>query len=365
MPYLSSNSVLSFAKETDFGDMPSRNSSNFNNAFGITDRDVELPDRRQNVRPVQSFGVGRKYSNVIKQNFEYAGTIPFLPLDGKVFYWAFGADSTEQKDLDGDGTADDLVHNVSSREEFGMPSVSLLGSLKGNSSSPTFQRAWPGTVCSTASFSASVQGELSMEASIYSLTPRDWDDSISSVPDAVVPDSETGYGEAGVGRPYQWFHVGGENGQVDIGGDNITRLEEIQVRYDNRLQPKYYFRSGDLDGEGEAGDSGRAPAEYIQRLPRYTVTGRFVPNNRLTGNADSIYERLMSGDLVDFSIKFERATKDYIKFEVDNARVTQSPHGLRSDGEEVVARFDLTPEEITMEIADPNQTSNAYSNGWQ
>lgn len=331
--------------------MPSRTSANFDNAFGITDRDVELPDRRQNVRPVQSFGVGRKYSNIIRQNFEYAGTIPFLPLDGKVFYWAFGADSFS--DPDGTTGSGDERHQLSSRETFGMPSVSLLAALK---DTPTFQRAWPGTVCSSATFSAAVQSELSMEASIYSLTPRDWDDSISTVPNAVVPDST-----AQTGRPYQWFHVDGSNGQVTIGGDNITRLEEIQVRYDNRLQPKYYFRSGDLSGEGEAGDAGRAPAEYIQRLPRYTVTGRLVPNERLTGNADSIYQRLMNGDLVDFSIKFERATNDYVDFQVTNARVTQAPHGLRSDGEEIVARFDLSPEEVQIEVADPNEQTQAYS----
>lgn len=349
MPWLSADSLLSFAKETTPGTVIARSGSNYNNVFGIASRDVALPDRQIQAKPLPSYGVGRRYAQVVKGPFTYSGSIPFTPLNGTPIYWAMGKD-----------TYSTGVHTVTTRDQFGLPTVSLLSLLRTHSdtTTPPFQRVFPGTACASLGLSAQVGGELQAEASIMSFKPVDYDtvDTTAeqySTSGVTFTPAVTG---ASAVRPYQWFDVATAS-DVTIGSVTIARLEEFSLRIDNRLTPKHYFGAN------------AEPTEYITRIPQFSFSARMVPNHHGSSSGgssdatrDALYKILMDAGTVDMSIKLSRGASDYIKIIIDDALLTQAPHSMRGDGEEVVASFQIQPRDISFEINDDVDAS--YSTGW-
>lgn len=338
MPWISANSVLSFGKETTVGSVVARTGSNYQNVFGITNRDVQLPDRQIQARALPSFGVGRKYAQVVKGTFGYSGSIPFLPLNGLPIYWALGTDTYDSPSG---------VHTVTTRDSFGLPSASLLSLLKTHNDAvtPPFQRVFPGTMCSSFSLSAQAGGDLQAEASIMSFKPVDWD-TVDTTAETHVPSSFTPSVTAV--RPYQWFDVPSAS-DITIGSVTVGRLEEFNLRIDNRLQAKHYFGAN------------QEPTEYITRMPQFSFGGRMTPNS-VIGSTDALYKTLMDAAAVNFSLKLTRGTNDYIKIIVEDAMLTQAAHPMRADGEEVVASFQLQPRNIKFEINDSIDAN--YNTSW-
>lgn len=366
-PYISSNSQLVFARESSFGVRPTAfggsGGSTTPFALGITNEDIEFPDKELDVKKYPSFGAGRQLRRLQPGAIDRSANLPLVLTNGLPIYYAFGSETftagSPNVHVLHTGSVG-VVATASQRIRAILPSFSWAATMFDDANTRTFQRVFLGDVIDQATWSVSEQQELQMKCGIKAQDVEDEQlGGAGAHPDEAAPTVPTnaigGTTTSTAGRPYMWF-----DSIVTVYGKEVCRVTNMELGLNNKLRTMRYLCT----------TSGQKPAEYLTGLPEFTVKMDFVPagfrgnaagtaghyesDSSVSGRREGLYQLLEDESYGDVNIELRKAANadDSIKFEFTDCLFRVAKHPWKADGNEMSVGVQIEPRNFQVTVRD-------------
>lgn len=390
MEFVGAVTRLSHARESTYGTPPVVYSLSWGGAggsetfCGITNQTATFPDPEIDMGQYASIGQQREGLFQVRDRkiSLSAGSLPFLPTDGRFLYYGFGNDEVS--------AATGMAHYFSGRGTGAiLPSFTMAAAFDG---APNFARFYTGCVVNSLSFGLSEAQELSC-TSEYKANYVHTQSDISRITDFAAPTYQTAFGLPGTtppdATPWMFYDVGATEvnfggaynratGAI-TGGRSFARVTGFTARINNNLREKHYMRA--KKALGAPFDNAQWPYNYLATRPSFELSIDVVPAGHTGGwdntlkaptegtlpSDDELYDMLVNNIvgrtgadgrpmlLSNVVIPFQRVINGQtqtLHLIFKDCRISNASHSFNEDGSEPTVSVTVVPRSFHVRMVD-------------
>jgi len=325
--------LLGYKAESTYGSASLTQSTDTAYRLGIINADIELPDVKMKLTPIQ--GDAEKYdpTDYVKAAFAFQREINVLPVDGVLNYYIFGSCTTT-------GTSAPYTHTITRVTGGGeLPSFTLKQEIKDSTSTLTnIYKLWTGVKISAATISCSPTETDGLLLYTLSLMARE-----GSLVNWAL-DNAPGWHSASHTTPYKW-----NQRTITLDGNAITNTV-LSFTLTTLLPHQYLYTTWEDSGTDKSHIPYQCPAigpGDIQLTLKIKLEDKTLLEEAL--------QKTSTGK--DFVIKFERDTNDYIQYTLSNLHVHEASVGYPAVSGFAEATYVMKAESISIEVKDQIDSS--------
>lgn len=299
--------------------------------LGKIDGEVEPPDPESEWEEKRYVGTGREAAEKFQAQYDYSGSIPVQPVNGRPLAYLMGSDSVNvDTDINGNSSTGTDTHVITAADGIVPPTQTLEVALYDMDGTSDFVRTFNGCVPPSGELSLSNDNELSVDMDYIAMGVD-------------VGSTVAGSGSLPDVKPWTFDDT---NSNLTMFGQSFARLSDFNLTIENGAEPEHYIAEG----------SGRDPLEMLYGNASYELTVDVSPTDK------ALYNELVNPTAGGFTaeIEFQRPNGDRLRITGGRCNVPAAPHPVPEDSEKVEVSLELIPETLTIKVEDQNSNGSAY-----